>query len=261
MSETTIDVDGSSSRHLTFAAGAFNVRDLGRLRTSDGQRVRPGLVYRADGLHRLPVADVERLAEAGIRTVVDLRTSGELEVAASVQGAGIVVLHLPVLRAVWPADAFSVDETADPVAFLIARYIEMLDEGREAIAAIFEVLASESRRPLAFHCSAGKDRTGVVAALLLGLLGVPDEVIADDYAISAAAMEKLVAWVREHRPESADAMAAQPAAMLSCPADAMHGFLDHVRTAWGSIDAYLADIGVPADTIATVREALLEPVG
>ncbi len=96
--------------------------------------------------------------------------------------------------------------------------------------------------------------------LLVGLLGVPDDVIADDYAISADAMEKLVAWVREHRPESADAMTAQPAAILSCPAEAMLGFLDHVRTAWGSIDAYLTDVGVPEETITTVRAALLEPV-
>lgn len=246
-------------RRLPFASGAFNVRDLGGLPTEDGGNLARGLVYRADGLHRLPSAEVERLAAAGIRTVVDLRTSGELEIAASVRGEGIAVLHLPVLREVWPHDAFSEEETADPVAFLVARYVEMLDEGRAAIAAIFGLLADEERRPLAFHCSAGKDRTGVVAALVLGLLGVPDDVIAEDYAASAEAMDQLVAWVREHRPESADAMAAQPKAILSCPAEAMHGFLDRVRSDFGSIDGYLAEIGVPEATIAAIRAALTTP--
>jgi protein-tyrosine phosphatase len=245
-------------RHLRFSSGAFNVRDLGGLPTADGARLKRGLVYRADGLHRLPPDEVKRLAAAGVRTVVDLRTSGELEIAASVSGEGIIVLHLPVLREVWPHDAFSADQTADPVAFLLERYTEMLDEGRQAIAAIFELLTTVERRPLAFHCSAGKDRTGVVAALLLGVLDVPDDVIAHDYAASAKAMDQLVAWVRQHRPASADAMAAQPKAILSCPAEAMHAFLDRTRTRWGSIEGYLSDIGVTAATVDSVRSALVD---
>jgi protein tyrosine/serine phosphatase len=258
---TDLDVSTSSTagRRVAFASGAFNVRDLGGLRTELGGRLRPGLVYRADGLHRLPAEEVRRLAELGVRTVVDLRTAGELEVAASVKGDGIVVLHLPVLREVWPHDAFSDEETADPVAFLIARYLEMLDEGPAAISSVFELLSTPACRPLAFHCSAGKDRTGVVAALVLGALGVPDDVIAADYAASAEAMEKLVAWVRERRPEAADSMNAQPKAILSCPADAMHGFLDAVRERYGSVEGYLARIGVTEATMSAVHTALVDP--
>jgi protein-tyrosine phosphatase len=245
-------------RRVPFAAGAFNVRDLGGLRTSDGRSLRRGVAYRADGLHRLPPEEVRRLADLGVRTVVDLRTASEIEVAASVVAAEpVVVVHLPILQEVWPHDAFDEADTADPVAFLVARYLEMLEEGASAIGAIFGLLAEPERRPLAFHCSAGKDRTGVIAALLLAVAGVPDDEIAEDYTTSAAAMAKLVEWVEARSPEAADAMAKQPAAFLSCPPEAMHVFLDRVRERWGSVEGYLDSIGVDGATVAAVRAALL----
>ena len=250
----------SAERRFAFEHGCFNARDLGGLVTGDGRRLRSGVVYRADGLHRLPPGEVERLAAAGIRTVVDLRTAAELEAAPSFGGAeGIEVHHLPVLREVWPRDQFGPEIDDDPVGFLVDRYAEMLDEGRDAIAAVFALLADPTRRPLAFHCSAGKDRTGVVAGLVLGLAGVPDDDIADDYASSAEAMAELVAWIKQHRPQAATAMDDQPAAFLSCPADAMHGFLDVVRSRFGSVGSYLASIGVPDETVTAVLDALVEP--
>lgn len=245
-------------RRIAFAGGAFNVRDLGGLRTMAGRSLRRGVAYRADGLHRLPAEEVRRLAELGVRTVVDLRTAGELEVAASVAGEGIVVLHLPVLREIWPHDAFDGVDTSDPVSFLVDRYLEMLEEGATAIAAVFELVGTDGRRPLAFHCSAGKDRTGVIAALLLSTVGVPDDDIAEDYTTSAIAMEKLVEWVRSRGPEAADAMAKQPAAFLSCPPEAMHVFLARIRQGWGSIEGYLRSIGVTGGTLDAVRAAFLD---
>ncbi len=245
----------ADDRHVPFAAGVFNVRDLGGLAAMGGSTLRRGVAFRADGLHRLPPEEIERLSGLGVRTVVDLRSDGELEVAASVAADGIVVLHLPVLRHVWSHD--SLDESDDAVSFLVDRYLEMLDEGATAIAAVFELVATEGCRPVAFHCSAGKDRTGVVAALLLATCGVSDDDIADDYQTSSAAMEKLVDWIREHRPEAADAMARQPAAFLSCPPEAMHVFLARVRKQWGSIAGYLASIGIDGTTISAVRSAFL----
>ena len=250
----------AGERRFAFEHGCFNARDLGGLVTVDGRRLRSGVVYRADGLHRLPPGEVERLAAAGIRTVVDLRTAAELEVAPSFASVGdIEVHHLPVLREVWPRDQFGAEIDDDPVGFLVARYSEMLDEGRDAIAAVFALLADPARRPLAFHCSAGKDRTGVVAGLVLGLAGVPDDDIADDYASSAEAMAELAAWIRRYRPQAATSMDDQPAAFLSCPAPAMHGFLDIVRSHFGSVASYLASIGVRDETVAAVLDALVEP--
>jgi len=255
----TVDLvtDLRLERHVPFAAGAFNVRDLGGLHTIAGDTVRRGVAYRADGLHRLPVEEIERLSSLGVRTVVDLRTVGEIDAAASLAADGIAVVHLPVLREVWPQDAFGSDAATDAVTFLVERYLEMLEEGAPAIAAIFDLLAAEASRPLAFHCSAGKDRTGVIAALLLSLLGVPDDDIAEDYTTSAVAMEKLVEWVRSQRPEAADAMAQQPAVFLACPPEAMHVFLARIRERWGSVERYLDSIGVTAPTRTSVRSAFL----
>lgn len=244
-------------REVPFRSGAFNVRDLGGLRTMRGDKVRRGVAFRADGLHRIPQDEVDRLGQLGVRTVVDLRSAGEVEMAASISADGVVVLHLPVLREVWPEDALDGAGGLDPVTFLVERYLEMLDEGAAAIAAIFELLATDGCRAVAFHCSAGKDRTGVIAALILGSLGVADDDIADDYTTSAIAMEKLVAWIRSQRPEAADAMAAQPAAFLACPPEAMHVFLARVRDRWGSIDGYLDAIGVDEAVRLSVREAFL----
>ena len=199
---------------------------------------------------------MRRLGALGVRTVVDLRTTGEIATAASVTADGIVVLHLPVLREVWRHDAFDDDEV-DPVSFLVDRYLEMLDEGATAIAAVFELVATAGSRPLAFHCSAGKDRTGVIAALLLAVVGVADDDIADDYTTSAMAMEKLVEWVQGRGAEAADAMAKQPAAFLGCPPEAMHVFLARVRRQWGSVDGYLRSIGVDGATVTAVRQAFL----
>ena len=248
----------ASDRHVPFGAGAFNVRDLGGLHTMAGETLRRGVAYRADGLHRLPTEEIERLAALGVRTVVDLRSTGELDVAASIAADGIVVLHLPVLRDVWSSEGL-VDSASqvDAVTFLVERYLEMLEDGADAIAAIFELLAQPDARPLAFHCSAGKDRTGVIAALLLSLVGVPDDDIADDYTTSAVAMEKLVEWIRSQRPEAADAMAKQPAVFLSCPPEAMHVFLARLRERWGSVEAYLESVGVEAATRQSVRAAFL----
>lgn len=244
-------------RRVQFSSGVFNVRDLGGLTTIAGDRLRRGVVFRADGLHRLPADEIEQLAELGVRTVVDLRAPSEVTTAASIEADGVVVLHLPVLREVWGEDAFTDEETADPVSFLVARYLEMVDEGGKAIAAVFELLATDGCRPLAFHCSAGKDRTGVIAALVLASLGVSDDDIAEDYGISAAGMDKLIEWYLADRPEAATTMSRQPAALWSCPPEAMHVFLARIRDRWGSIQAYLSSIGVEEATVAAVRTALL----
>jgi protein-tyrosine phosphatase len=135
----------------------------------------------------------------------------------------------------------------------------MLDEGGEAIAAAFTILASAARLPAVFHCSAGKDRTGVLAALVLSALGVPDDVIAADYHLSALAVDQLVAWLKATRPELTEEMARQPKAFLSCPPEAMHAFLDALRARHGSIEAYLMGIGVESEVLARLRQVLLEP--
>ena len=137
------------------------------------------------------------------------------------------------------------------------RYEEMLDDGSAALAAALEVLADPAAYPAVFHCAAGKDRTGVLAAVVLGLLDVDDDTIAEDYGLSRAAMDSLVAWMRENVPEALDAMTDQPAAFLDAPPRAMLEVLGVVRDRYGSMAGYVEAIGVAPDVVAALRENLL----
>ncbi len=241
------------ARHIR-CDGAFNIRDIGGYPTSSGHTVRCGLVYRADGLHRVPAGGASALDHLGWRTVIDLRTAGEVA-AGMFRSGGAEVINLPILRATW-----GVPETSDiePVRFLSEHYLQMLDEGAAAIAAAFAILGSPVRMPAVFHCSAGKDRTGVLAALVLSVLGVPDEVVAADYHLSAPAVEQLVAWLTATRPDLSEEMSRQPKALLSCPPEAMQRFLGAIRQRYSSVEGYLLGIGVRPDTVQQLRHGLLD---
>jgi protein-tyrosine phosphatase len=229
----------------------FNFRDLGGYDTADGRVVRWRTVFRADGVHRLTIDDI---APLGVRTVLDLRTPTELERGRFTHDS-VGYHHLPILETTWDREALNVE--IDAAEFLAARYLEMLDEGRESIARALHILADPESLPLVFHCAAGKDRTGVVAAIVLDLLGVRDDDIAGDYSLSRLGMDRFRAWIIETYPEAADAMSDQPQAFLAAPAEAMHLFLAGLRERHGSVDAYATSLGVSDDVVGAVRENLL----
>jgi protein-tyrosine phosphatase len=222
----------SRPRRITLER-AFNFRDLGGYVAGD-RVVRWGLLYRADGVHRIEGADLARVSALGIHTVLDLRTRGELDNHGRVPTEGL-----------------------DAVDVLAGRYFDMLTLGSTSIVTALETLASPDRLPLVFHCSAGKDRTGVLAAILLSVLGVSDDDIASDYALSRAAMRELAEWVRAERPESSETMAAPPPAFLDAPRLAMRRFLALARVEYGSLSNYVATSGVGSDAIASLRTTLL----
>jgi protein-tyrosine phosphatase len=242
-------------RRLSFEL-VFNVRDLGGLPTHDGRTTRRGRLFRADGVQRLAGPDLERARALGLRTVIDLRTDGEIELAGRfpVEACAVDWHHLPMMRRMWSEDDLVATDGA--VSFLRDRYVEMLADGRESLPRIVEVVAAGG--PAMFHCAAGKDRTGVVAAVLLGLVGVPHDEIADDYHATAAAMAAFVDWLTVTHPEAIDAMTNQPVAYLEAPRDAMLGFLQHVDDHHGSIEGLVRDLGVASATVDQLRGGLLD---
>jgi protein tyrosine/serine phosphatase len=244
----------SGDRHIV-CEGAFNVRDLGGYAAADGRSVRWQTLYRADGLHRIPPEAASAVAPLRWRTILDLRTAGEFAGGAFLHAEGAEVIHLPVIRQPWDTTAVGDHE---PAEFLAARYLDMLDEGVDALTTAVGILASRERLPAVFHCSAGKDRTGVLAALVLSVVGVADEQIADDYQLSAGAMDRLVAWLEADRPDVVDHMAQQPKAFLACPPEAMLLFLEQLRLRFGSAEGYLRASGVEAATLDRLRDVLLE---
>ena len=237
-------------RHLPFDV-VFNFRDLGGYPAAGGATVKWRTLFRADGVHRLSVDD---LAPLGVRTVVDLRTANELERGRFTHDS-ISYHHHPILEDMWDREA--VDAELEPVTFLADRYVEMLATGRDAIARTLRIVGDAGALPLVFHCAAGKDRTGVVAAMVLSLLGVGDDDIANDYSLSRLGMPRFKEWVIATYPEAADAMSDQPAAFLAAPVEAMHLFLERLRAEFGSVHDYVVGLGVTEATLDAVRENLL----
>ena len=236
---------------------AFNFRDLGGYAAGDGRTVRWGLLYRADGIHRIVGADQARVAALGIRTVLDLRTRGELDDHGRAPAESIAAAyhHLPLLEHVWERD-LPVAEY-DAVEFLAGRYLQMLELGRASIVTALTAMADLERLPIVFHCSAGKDRTGVLAAVLLSVLGVSNDDIAADYALSRSAMRELAEWVRIERPESYETMSAQPPAFLDAPPLAMQQFLVRARAQYGSLTDYVNGAGLADGAVEALRDVLL----
>src|SRR5579859_6412456 len=154
---------GSPDRSFPFEA-VFNFRDLGGYATRDGRMVRWRTLFRADGLNRLTEEEAEQLRGLGIVTVIDLRTVEELARGRAPERLAGAFHHLPMFDVVpdWSAEP----DVASPT-FLADRYVEMLESGRDAVARALQVLADPSSLPAVFHCAAGKDRTGIVAAVVL----------------------------------------------------------------------------------------------
>ena len=235
----------------------FNVRDLGGYRTSDGRSVHWERVYRAASLHQLDpthARDWERLA---LRTVIDLRRDRERipgewpEILSSA-----VVRELPMIPDDWMLDR---SQFPNPTAHLSAAYDAMLRLGRPAIRASFELFADPKAYPLLFFCVAGKDRTGLLAALLLSSLGVDDGQVLDDYELSGERVVALLEYLRaEGKLQANNPMINQPLEALRAPRSALVGAMARMREKHGSVHGYLASCGVTAEHLAEVRSNLLD---
>jgi protein-tyrosine phosphatase len=150
------------------------------------------------------------------------------------------------------------EEFKDSPFLLSDTYITMLSDAGHEIRGAVEVVADPESGPVIFHCAAGKDRTGVLAALLLGLLGVSENVIIEDYALTARAMRALRERMIERRPEIKDRIAQLGDPILSAAPQNMERLLGIIDDQWGTIDAYATSIGITDQTKDALRHKLLE---
>jgi len=247
-------VTTTPDRHLELP-NLFNLRDLGGYPGADGRLVRWRRLFRADGLQRIADEDVHGLAALGIRTVVDLRRPDEVEIKR-LQADGIVYHHHSVQPEDW--DISTYDDELGSARFLADRYLDMTSRRADAVGDVLTLIATSSNAPLAFHCAAGKDRTGVVAALTLSLLGVSDSDVTADYALSGGATQRWLEWARVNRPEIVEQVLALPGPWHLAPAEAIGYFLDDLRSEHGSVEAFVASVGVDATLIDEMRGHLLE---
>jgi protein-tyrosine phosphatase len=242
------------ARHLPLE-GTWNVRDAGGYPTRDGRTVRWRTLYRADSLHRLTEQGQAHLIEAGLRTVVDLRRDAELAAAPN------VLAESDRLRYLWVSLAPNPTETGQgrevEADTLRQTYRTIVDERGPELRQILGVLAGPGAFPALVHCTAGKDRTGLVVALLLGLAGVEHTVIAEDYALTATYLgDGYVADARQ-RAEAAGYRWEAYQHLLGCPAELMLETLAHLDERYGGVAPYLRGIGLTADELAALRSALV----
>jgi protein-tyrosine phosphatase len=186
-----------SSRQIALD-GAVNVRDIGGHRSAYGLEVMPGRLYRGDSLSQLTAADVERLDQLGLRTVIDFRTSGEILLSGADRlPYGLEFASLPVsggdLGSVYELISSGDHERqrrelGDGRA---ASFMVQINRGfvadprqREAFGVALRLLCSPGRLPLLYHCSSGKDRAGWMTAIVLTAMGVPRELVLRDYLLS-----------------------------------------------------------------------------
>ena len=241
--------------------GPSNFRDLGGYPTLDGSYTRWGQVFRSDGLHELSDADHQIMAGLGITKIFDLRSHEEVDRAPDRVPDGVTHVHFPMssdvargrtmLQRILDGDLDKFDE--DDMA---SGYLRMLEGFPDYLSQMVAAVGNGER--ILFHCTAGKDRTGITAMVLLGLADVSEPHILDDYEISAqyrAHSTEGTNWFQKVI-EEAGRNPDDYRAMWGSPRRAMRKTLDGVGETWGTTADYLRSTGVADETAAAARQAL-----
>ncbi|KAH3758409.1 tyrosine-protein phosphatase [Pelomyxa schiedti] len=261
--------------------GVFNFRDFGGCVTSDGRRVKTGLLYRC-GMTKSTRGDIDSLAKLGVTTIVDLRSPDEQPNFESLlEGRFTHSIHnllphrallfasvclLDFLTAVkliffgllcmWSRVFKIIYQTcmSAPVGWY---YPFIINRGQDNVRNVFEVIlaCASASKPLVVCCSLGKDRTGFVCAVLLRALGAPLDAVIHDYCLSQNAEGPM----RELLTEQLDALGLEFHEHTALPnPESVEKFLNQIDRQFGSIDGYLANIGFPKQSLDLLRQKLLQ---
>jgi len=247
-------------RHLAIA-GAYNIRDLGGYQAEGGE-TQWRRILRADALHRVDADGMAQLVAHGLRTVIDLRHLSEMAMAPNPfrDHPEVRYLALPLFDDLAPSrmaalrgDTLGRGRGSD---VLLALYCLALAERQAEIRQVLTAIAEAPEGAVLFHCTAGKDRTGIIAALLLALAGVATPTILEDYALTKSAiapiLEDIIAGAVARGADLADFMP-----LLACEPATMQAMLDHLDADYDGLAAYLARIGLEPATIERLRIRLL----
>lgn len=228
--------------------GTFNFRELGGYAAADGTIV-TGRFYRSDTLTRLSETDRDWMRSRDITCVIDLRRPEEIAKAPDALSDDFEYHSVSLSDRLYDEDGNQI--FLDCLSNL---YRAILDTHQSQFAAIMNIIAARGKRPLVFHCTAGKDRTGLTAMLLLALAGVPEDIIVADYAPSGANMIPLFAAAREELRKEGRRV---PEFMFESPAEEMQRTLAYINERWGSPRQYLLQCGVAEDKLEQIRQNML----
>lgn len=243
--------------------GTLNFRDLGGLPTADGRMTRPGRLFRSAAFGTVTEAGVARLQQMGLTFVVDVRGAEE----SVAMGRGLLdqlpLCHLNVplrdFQSLVEPGADELPGAGDPVAEavggpLMPHYVENLESDRNLVIAVDMLANALAFGPAVVHCAFGKDRTGVVVALLLRMVGVTEEAVVGDYMASAACMEECIETARR-TPRYA------PFADLDvwrCDERMIRFYLAELEARYGGAEKWALAKAIPEETIGRLRAALLD---
>jgi protein-tyrosine phosphatase len=231
--------------------GAYNVRDLGGLRTRDGRRTKHGVIYRGDSLDNITPSDARILFDKlGIGAIVDLRTREEVDEQGGLAFPVPYYRFSVLVEGRLGREPFPSDDPAE----LAKVYLSNIDGGRAAVKGTFDVIAADLRAGAAtlFHCAAGRDRTGIMAALLLSLVGVTDGQIAQDYVQSNRNARRVTRKLAEN-PLYANSESHRPEVIL-LREQTILGFLRLLRERFGSPREFCLESGVSPETLSMIEE-------
>ena len=243
----------------------FNFRDLGGYETRDGRRVKWGQVFRSDALSRINEEGREFLVRMGLKLVCDFRTGPEIAKAPDLlpEDGSIQYLNLPVssgeqnfvnaLEKIKKGDASWL--TPD---YMINGYLNNIDKFAGQWAAALQRLADPVSRPFLFHCTGGKDRAGTFAALLLLVLGVPEETVIFDHQLSNVYIADLLVKIYK-QVEGYGLDPKRVESYFTAPRECILALLDHLRNKYGTAERYLLrEAGIGYEMIGRLRDQLLE---
>ena len=253
--------------------GTCNFRELGGYRAADGRHVRRGLLYRGCSLDTLQSpADRTKLESLHLREILDLRSAGE---AARQPDVAVSGAHYQRICGMRYADGSEMDFSPAGIQRIAAEkaayeakaghpvhdfywftdLYKQMPFGNPAYHELFRLL-EEHRVPLLFHCTCGKDRTGILAALILGVCGASTEDIAADYSVSQLYLRPMYRWMRENIPDFA--ARAENAPFFSTAGENILAVCEHLEREYGGAVRFLRECGAGADTLDALRRRMIK---
>ena len=240
--------------------GLLNVRDLGGHPTEDGGETTYDSIIRADSVRQLSDRGWAALVDYGIKTIVDLRADEELEADPPAQ-LPVEVLHIPFFETdteEWKEVEAELEEAAraapNVAAATEAVYLIFLEHFGRNVAAAIRAVANAAEGGVVIHCAGGKDRTGLVTALLLHLAGVGIDEIAGDYALSEERLRpRHEQWFAE---AESDEELERLKRVSQTPAESIEGVFVELERRYGSVEGYLRQAGLTEDELDRARARL-----
>ena len=252
-----------NNRHIELD-DASNVRDLGHYPTKEGKRTVSGLLFRAAGLHELSESSIAILLHRGIITDVDLRRTDEVDQRPDLLGKSDkinyirhnIVGDLPT----FPDEKLegTLETNLDIIVeWYHKTYAGWLENNQTAIKDALTTLFNPDNLPALYHCEAGKDRTGIISALILSVCGVDDESVAEDYGLSAKYLID-----RYFQEQALPGRTRENYTWLdyqneNCSPKVMIKIMDYIKTVYGGTENYIVSLGITKETIETFKEIFL----